>query len=202
LFFAGIGVFAPPLAAAATWTVLERLRQTRHLQLAATVAVLVVAQLAWGAAINAPAALRRSAPLEDRQPVPVAMLDTIRRLPTDAKLAYACRPLEEATFAQPQLVSVDVHTRRRLVPMCFQADVTSPLVGGVATEAPNPSWPWAPQRAIYPDAAAQPSAAAIASFLRGNGIDYIYADRIHPNSLVPDAVLLTRIDGTELLQLP
>ena len=77
VFFGGIAVFATPLAAAAAWSVFCRSRQTNHLRVAAFVVVLCAVQLLVGAAIIAPAALRKSAPLPERQPIPIAMLDEI-----------------------------------------------------------------------------------------------------------------------------
>jgi hypothetical protein len=43
------------------------------------------------------------------------------------------------------------------------------------------------QRALYPDATFQPTKASVVEFLKANGIEYIYADAMHPNTLVPDA---------------
>ena len=87
--------------------------------------------------------------------------------------------------------------------MRFQADVASPLVGGILSVAtPNSSWPWAPERAIYPDVFARPTATAVSAFLRDNDINYIYVDVFHPNVLLPDARIIASIDGTELLRIP
>ena len=72
--------------------------------------------------------------------------------------------------------------------MCFEADFFGQLVGGQkSADIANPLFQWAPQRALYPDANARPSPASVAAFLKANGIDYIYADTMHPNTLVPDA---------------
>ena len=49
---------------------------------------------------------------------------------------------------------------------------------------------------------ARPSAAEVAAFLEANGIDYIYADAMHPNTLVPDAILVATSDGVQVLRLP
>lgn len=203
LFFGGIAVFATPLGAVAVWRLLERLRETRHLTLAAGVVVVCVLQLTWGVFMNGVPSLVRSGPLSDRRPIPIALLAVIRQLPADAKLAYACRPFEEATFVEPQLLSIDVHTGRRVVPMCFEADVASPLIGAEwSAQTPNASFAWAPQRVLYPDAAAQPSSLTVATFLKENLIGYIYADAIHPNSLVADSVPLARTGDVELLRIP
>jgi hypothetical protein len=60
---------------------------------------------------------------QEHAPVPVAILGEIRNLPPDAKLAYACRPFEETAFWDARLLGLDAHTGRRIVPMCFQAEV-------------------------------------------------------------------------------
>ena len=46
------------------------------------------------------------------------------------------------------------------------------------------------------DRRARPSPANVAAFLKANGIDYIYADAVHPNTLVPDAVPIATIGET------
>ena len=69
--------------------------------------------------------------------------------------------------------------------MCFEADAFSPLLGAERDPTvPNTSFGAAPQRAFYPDAFAQPSAADIAAFMKEHAIDYIYSDASHPNELV------------------
>jgi len=49
---------------------------------------------------------------------------------------------------------------------------------------------------------AQPSAARVVSFLKANGIDYIYADALHPNTLVPDAIPIATSGETQVLRIP
>jgi hypothetical protein len=203
VFFGGIAVFATPLAAVAAWRLLERLRNTQHLRLAAAVVVLCCLQLAYGAVINGASSLVESGPLASRRPIPIDILSAIRGLPADAKLAYACRPFEEGTFAEPQLLSIDVHTARRMIPMCFEADVVATLIGAQRSgQTPNSSFAFAPQRALYPDSAARPSSEAVATFLKQHGIEYIYADSFHPNSLVPYAVAIASRDDVVLFTLP
>jgi len=69
--------------------------------------------------------------------------------------------------------------------MCFEADFFGQLIGGQkSVDVPNRLFLRAPQHALYPDSSAQPSAASVTSFLKANGIGYIYADALHPNSLV------------------
>jgi hypothetical protein len=43
---------------------------------------------------------------------------------------------------------------------------------------------------------------SIVAFLGAHGIDYIYADAMHPNTLVPDAAPVTSGGGVQVLQLP
>ena len=61
---------------------------------------------------------------------------------------------------------------------------------------------WAPQRAVYPTSTAAPSPAAVAAFMKSNGIDYIYVDRAHPNTLVPEAIPVATDGETQVLRLP
>ena len=87
--------------------------------------------------------------------------------------------------------------------MCFEADVLSTFVGAKPSkQTPNQGFAWAPQRVLYPDASAHPSSAAVATFLKGHGIDYIYADAAHPNSLVADAIPIARSGDAEVLRVP
>ena len=70
------------------------------------------------------------------------------------------------------------------------ADVASPLFLA------------APQRALYPAWDSHPSPASVAAFLKANGIDYLYVDRVHPNTLVPDAIPVATDGQTEVLHIP
>jgi hypothetical protein len=201
VFFAAIGVFATPAAAVAVWSIWLRLRATSHAPLAIAVLVLCGVQLVLDAAIGL-VQLQAFGPHE-YPPVPNAILADIRNLPPDAKLAYACRPFEELTFWDARLLGVDAHTGHRIVPMCFQADFFGQLIGGLkSTDVPNRLFLQAPQHAVYPDSGAQPTTAGIAAFLKANGIQYIYADAMHPNSLVPDAIPISISGDTQVLQIP
>jgi hypothetical protein len=202
-FFGGIAVVATPVAAVAVWSLWTRLRETQHVRLAIGLAVLCVLQLEWGVVIGALPRLQESGPLGNHAPIPVSLLGVVSALPADAKLAYSCGPFDEATFAEPQLLSIDAHTGRRVVPLCFEAEVLSRLVGGKpSSQTPNASFASAPQRALYPDAAAHPSSAVVAAFLKANGIDYIYVDAKAPNSLVADALPIARNGDAEVLRVP
>ena len=201
LFFAGIAVFATPAAAVAVWSIWQRLRVAGHAPLAIAVLVLCGVQLVLAAALSF-VQLQSFGPHE-YPPVPEKILAAIRSLPPDAKLAYACQPFEELAPWDARLLGLDAHTGRRVVPMCFEADFFGQLVGGQkSADNPNPLFQWAPQRALYPDATSRPSAASMAEFLKTNGIDYIYADTMHPNSLVPDAVPVTASGTVQVLRVP
>ena len=186
-FFGAIAVFAEPMAAIALWTLPQLLRKTRHLRLAAAVALLTIIQLDLAIVFSG---LRLEvAGSRDDAPIPVSLLDAIKRLPADSELAYACQPFEEVSYGNPKLISIDAHTDRRVVPMCFAADIYSTLVGAKpSAQVPNVDMALAPQHVLYPTASAHPSSAVVAAFLKTHGIDYIFADAMHPNTLVADAV--------------
>ena len=201
LFYAGIALFGTVAAAVAVWTILTRLRDARRLRLALACTALCVAQLELGV-VTGLLRLQEFGP-GAYEPIPLPILTAIRRLPPDAKLAYSCEPFEEVSFADPRLLSIDAHTARRVVPMCYEAETLTTMIGAPQSlNVPNTFFKWAPQRALYPDAAAAPSSEAVASFLRHNGIDYIYADARHPNSLVTDAVPIARSGDDEILLVP
>ena len=131
------------------------------------------------------------------------MLAAIRSLPADAKVAYACRQLEEVSFWAAQLLAIDAHTGRRVVPMCFQADVFGTTTGGqISADVSSPLFQWAPQRMLYPDSSVHPPSASVATFLKDKGIDYIYADALHPNTLVPGAIPIASSGQTQVLRIP
>ena len=87
--------------------------------------------------------------------------------------------------------------------MCFEADTLSVLVGGTLdVSVPGPWFQFAPQRGIYPQSTSEPSPESVLAFLVANRIDYIYADAIHPNTLVPDAVPVATEGETQVLRVP
>ena len=102
-----------------------------------------------------------------------------------------------------RLLAISAHTARRIVPVCFQADPFAELVGGVASpEVASPLFMSTPQRALYPTANARPSTNAITSFLKSNGIGYIYEDGPHPNEMVPDATVVAEVGEFRILAIP
>jgi hypothetical protein len=202
LFFAGIAVLATPVAVLAVMIVWERLRSTKHTRWAAAVVVVFAIQLEIGV-FGAVLRLQHFGPPAAETPIPVNMLEVIRQLPPGGKLAYSCRPLDESGFGVPQLVSIDAHTRHRVVPMCFEAELLSTLIGAKPSDqVENRFFPSAPQRAIYPDAEARPSSSAVANFLKAHGVEYIFADTRHPNTLVDNAIPMAVSGDAMVLRIP
>ena len=147
---AAIAVFATPVAVAAVWLLLAHLRATRHPRLAVGVIVLCAIQLELGVVVGL--ARIQGGAADPTEPVPVSLLRVIEQLPADAKLAYACRPFEEVSFVNSKLLSIDAHTGRRVVPMCFQADTIGPFYGAEpSSQVPDAGFAFAPQAALYPD---------------------------------------------------
>jgi hypothetical protein len=201
LFYGAIGVIATPIAAIAAWMVWTRARALKRRTLAAAMAAFFVIQLEFGA-VNAVLRMQVFGP-HDYAPIPTGILDSIRALPPGSKLAYACQPLEELGFGTPQLLSIDAHTGQRVVPLCFQAEFLSGLIGAERSErVENLYFKTAPQRELFPTADARPSPDLVAAFMRRQGIDYIYADAKHPNTLVPDAVPVASAGDVVILRLP
>ena len=199
-FFGGIAVFATPVAAVAAWLVFQRLRAAHRRRLVLGVAALCLIQLELALVLGLARLQGHPSPYE---PIPVAMLSAIGQLPADAKLAYSCQSFEEISFVNSKLIGIDAHTDRRVVPMCFEADVNGPLFGAEpSTQVPDAGFASAPQEALYPDATARPSSAAISAFLKAHGIDYIYADAGHPNALVDDALPIATYGDAQLLRIP
>ena len=197
LFFGGIAVFVTPVAAVAVWSIWLRLRSSGSRGLTMAFWLLCGTQLEIGVVGCRPLDRRWNAP------VPSGILAEIQGLSPDAKLAYACRPSEEVVFWNARLLGVDAHTGRRIVPMCFQAETAGEMIGGqMSPNIPGPLFPLAPQSELYPDADARPSPESILAFLKRNGIGYIYADALHPNTLVPDATAIATSGETSLLRVP
>lgn len=202
LLYGGIAVIATPVAVIAVRALWERAVVARRRGLAIGIVVLCLAQLEAGA-FNGIQRLRDFGAQGDEAPISLSMLDEIRRLPEGARLAYSCRPLDESGFGVPQLLSIDAHTARRVIPMCFEAEVLSVLAGAERSEhVENLYFRGAPQRLLYPDAGARPSRASVADFLRVHGIRFIYADAKHPNALLEDAHLVIRSPHARVLEVP
>jgi len=201
LFFAGLAVFATVMAASAVRTLWDRLRTTGHRALAVGLVVLCFIQLELGG-VSGIVRLQGFGP-NGFGPIPTDLLGAIRQLPADARLAYSCGPFDEIGYGSPQLLSIDAHAGRRVVPMCFEAEFPNTLLGAEpSVEVMSQFFRGSPQSSLYPDAEARPSQAAVSSFLKGHDIGYIYADQKHPNSLVNDATVVASSGGVMVLKVP
>ena len=201
VFFGGIAVFAMPAAAIAALDLWERARDKGRGGLAVAILILITIQLEIGVVAGV-FRLYKFGP-NDYEPIPIALLEAINRLPSGAKLAYSCQPSEEISVWESRLISVDAHTGRRMIPMCFQSEFFGALTGtAISRNVPSPLFAQAPQRRLYPDADARPSSAAVRRFVREHDIHYIYSDTMHPNALVPDAITIARFGTAELLRVP
>jgi hypothetical protein len=201
-FFGALAVLAAPIAAAALWRLWNTARMNARRGWAAFLFVVLGVQLG----LNVSATITRLYAFSPPQyePISVQLLDAIRGLPANAKLAYACGSLDEASFWDPSLVSLYAHTGRPVVPMCFQAEFFGWLITGRDSSpvAENPLFEFAPQRAIYPNAEAQPSVALRLDFLEKHGIGYVYIDADHPNDVVPGALPVAARGSAAVLQVP
>ena len=200
-YFGAVAVVLTPVAAATSWWVLRIARRGRVRTAYAALIILVAAQLEFGA-MTTLLRLQSFGP-GTFKPIPSAMLDAIRSLPPDAKIAYGCQPMLEFAIWDPQLVSIDAHTGRRMVSMCFHADALGHFVGApFDPTVEGPFFRIAPQRALYPTHDAEPTPESIARFLRSNGIDYLYQDEEHTKLLVPWATEIHRDGDHRLWALP
>ena len=197
LFFGALAVIVVPVAIVAFAVAWRHAGRRARLVLLA----LAVAQLQVGAVSTLFRLERFGALAED--PLPGSIVEAISQLPADAKLAYQCEPLEEIAIWDPHFGSIDAHTGRRVISMCFQADAFGVLIGGqLDPTAINPAFQVAPQRALFPDAAATPSESDVVSFLRANGVAYLFVDSAHPNTLVPNAEPVAVSGATMVLSVP
>lgn len=200
-FFGGIAVFATPVAAIAVWTIWLRLRATPRRPLALGLVVLFLLQVELGLGIGITRLIRFGP--GNYEPVPSQILAAIRSLPADAKLAYSCQPNEELAYWDSRLLGISAHTGRRIVSMCFQSEALVQMVGTrLSPDIESPLFRTAPQRALYPTSASKPTRETVVSFLKANGIDYIYADGAHPNELDPSASIVSKVEDFQLLKLP
>jgi hypothetical protein len=199
-FFAGIALIGTPVAIVAVVMIVDRFRTSARRPLILVAITLGVLQLELGT-VSALGRIQLAS--STYAPIPLGVFQAIGNLPSTAKLAYACQPLEEISFVNSKLLGIDAHTGRRVVPMCFEADAVGPLLGlERSTERPDAGFAFAPQSAVYPDSTTRPSVEEVVAFLKAHGIDYIYADATHPNSLVPDAVPIAAEGAFQLLRVP
>ena len=87
--------------------------------------------------------------------------------------------------------------------MCFEAEVFGVMTGTLmSADVPSPLFMALRSASSTPNSSAKPSAERVTSFLKENGIDYIYADALHPNSLVPGAMPIATNGDVQILQIP
>ena len=201
LLFAGIAVYGSAIAAVALWVVVSDLLHSGHRQVAMLIAALAVIQLTIG---TMGTTLRVEAlGVAQYEPIPSAIVQGIAGLPADAKLAYSCGPMDEISFGVPQLVTIDVITARRVVPMCFEREYPSIILGAPRDiMVPSQFFRGSPQEELYPTATSTPSTAEVRAFLAKYDIHYIYADPAHPNTLVPDAEPVAASGDVRVLRVP
>ena len=186
VFFGTLVLIVTPVAVAGICSLVIALRADGHRTLATGLLFAFLAQVAIGGATG----IDRLITFGPGRFPPIALevLQAIRGLPAEAKLAYACQPFEEFAFWDPILVSIKAHTGRSVVPMCFQEDVPRGFLGGEPDPTlESPFFGHAPQRDIYPTAGSVPSEAAMEEFLRQHGIEYVWVDALHSDRLVNDA---------------
>ncbi len=201
VFFGAIVIFATPMAVAAIVIVWTRLREVGHGLAALALVAVAVLQVQLGL-FSSGVRIAQFSP-RDYPPIPLEVIAAIETLEPEAKIGYACRQQEEIAYWDARLLSIDMHTARRVVPLCFEADFLAPYIGapGVTDEV-SPMFPIAPQFELFPTAEARPTPAEITTFMRREGIGYLFVDEIHPNSLVQDAVPMIVSGNTQLLRLP
>jgi hypothetical protein len=198
-YFGTLALFGTPAAAVSVWLAGSALRRREKPLLRVVLLSVLATQLAVGVIGNIQRLVQFGPGTYDT--IDVAMLNAIEGLPPGARIAYACQPFEEVSFWDPRLMSIGVHTGRSVVPMCFQAEFLSGMTGGTVSEqVPSPYFQWAPQMELYPTASAEPSLEATKAFMRRHGIEYIYADQAHPNTLVPSADIVLRRGDAYLLR--
>jgi hypothetical protein len=186
LFYGAIAVVLTPISVAAALTAIDAARRRDWSHLASLGLVVVLLQTAIG--IGTVGFRLYSFGPGAYAPVPLQALDAIRALPPGSKMAYACAEFENFAFWDGGLIAIDAHAGVPMVPMCFQADAQRPLLGQEAdVNVPSVFFEHAPQQSLYPDATSKPTTAEVHRFLLANGVDYIYSDGAHPNTLIPDA---------------
>jgi hypothetical protein len=201
LLFAGIAVYATAVVAIAVWALNDELRRSGRRLVALTFLGLCVIQFEIG--LQTVTLRLQILGVAEYEPVATRLLGSIAGLPPNAKLAYSCGPIDEVAFGVPKLVTIDAVTARRVVPMCFEPEYPNLLLGAEPDmTVPSQFFRGAPQMALYPTSTATPSLAAVRAFLDQHDIRYLYVDSRHPNTLVPDAVLVASSGDVQVLKVP
>jgi hypothetical protein len=203
-FYGALTLFATPMAAAAIVVVWSRLRERGRKLAALVVIVGAVVQVEVGI-LSSVNHLFEFGPYAypSIPPIPLEVMASIGSLEPEAKIGYACRDEEEIVFWDARLLSIDLHTGRRIVPLCYEANVFAEATGASgAAEEVGPQFRFAPQFELFPNANARPTPEKVVAWMKGKGIGYLFADKGHPNTLVPDAIPMIVRGDTQLLRLP
>lgn len=199
-FFGPLAVYTTPAALVALALLVVHVSRRRR-----TAAVALKAFLAVYLAMGGVTTLLRLQEFgfSPTNSMPTAILEEVARLPEGSAVAYQCGAESELAFWNPRLVSIDAYTGRHVVTLCFQSEIFPVLTGTpVDGKTISPLFRFAPQREIFPAAGVIPSENVVVDWMRRQGIGYIYADENHPNTIVPNAVVIARVDSFSLSRIP
>ena len=203
LFYGALAVFAAPAAAVAIASLWLRLRTTGRRGLAIALVVICGIQLEVGRAVRdrPVAAVRGGRPRPRcRSTILAAIEEPPRRRQAGLRLpaGRGGRLLGRAAPGPRR-----PHRAARRADVLRVGDVRRDDRDAELDRRRQPAVRCGhPQRALYPAWDSKPSPAAITTFLKANGIDYIYVDKVHPNTLVPDAVPVATDGETQVLRIP
>lgn len=180
VFFGTVLLVLTPTATFAVVAMIALARRRQRHLLAQALLVLLLAQVCLQAVVAAPRLHSNTGPLP---PVPRGVLDAVARLPADARIAYSCGPADEFAPWTPRLGTITVHTGRVLMPLCFMADPTPPLLADRPID-PTVASPFVgPAQSLFSSPTDAPTADAILAFMRRHGIGFVYVDAQHPDRL-------------------
>ena len=201
LFFGALVAILTPIGVVGALSLLARARRDGKRWLPSILVAVILGQTTV-AAVLAGVQLRALGAL-DLAPTPMAALARLRDLPPGSKAAYGCTSTENFAPWDYSLISVEAHTGVRLVPMCFMADRARRLLGRELDPlVESPYFRVAPQRQLYPTATARPSDLDVDLFLRSKGIEFVYTDAWHTDTLVTTTTPLFRSGPVTLYGLP
>lgn len=181
VFFGTLLLVLTPTATFALVAMIARARQRQRRLVAHAILVVVLVQVCLNAIVAAP---RLNSHTGYLPPVPLSVLDAIRELPEDARLAYSCGPVDEFAPWTPRLGTITAHTGRIAMPLCFMADPTLPLLADLPID-PTIASPFVgpAQLSLFPTATSVPTRHDLLAFLRAHDIGYVYVDASHPDRL-------------------
>ncbi len=181
IFFGTLLLVLTPIATFALVAMIALARHQHRRSLAHAILVILLVQVCLNAIVAAPRLISNAGHLP---PVPLGVLEAVRALPADARIAYSCDPVDEFAPWTPKLGTITAHTGRILMPVCYMADPTLPLLANRPIDPDIPSPFTGPaQQSLFTSAATVPTTDAIRAFLRQHGIGYVYVDAQHPDRL-------------------